>query len=67
LFARYAAELTQHTAVDHRSITMYPIPPEHTEDGHSVGWNDELSELDKDFVGRLSRPDAGLRPRLPVL
>lgn len=50
VFSTYAMDLTQHTAVDQRSIMMYPIPPEHTEDGFSVGWNDELSNLDKRFM-----------------
>jgi serralysin len=49
----YAANLTQHAAVDHQSIMMYPVPAQHTEDGYSVGWNDELSELDKSFIRAL--------------
>lgn len=53
LYATYAAELTQHTKLDRRSIMMYPIPAEFTEDGYSVGWNDELSELDSAFISRL--------------
>jgi hypothetical protein len=53
IFSRYATNLTRHTAVDDRSIMMYPIPATHTEDGYSVGWNDQLSEPDKEFISQL--------------
>jgi astacin (peptidase family M12A) len=49
----YSTDRTQYTAVDPNSIMMYPIPAEHTEDGTSVAWNDELSDLDKAFASKL--------------
>ncbi len=34
------------SAFDRNSIMLYPIPPELTRDGFSVGWNTELSSTD---------------------
>ncbi|MEZ4867785.1 MAG: hypothetical protein R3C14_41045 [Caldilineaceae bacterium] len=50
LFWRYDEESTQHSAFDPQSIMLYPIPPEFTEGGFSVGWNQLLSEEDKHFI-----------------
>ena len=36
--------------VDDKSIMMYPIPVQFTEDGFHVGWNDDLSVLDKKTI-----------------
>lgn len=50
LFQTYAAELTQHSAFDAQSIMLYPIPAEFTEGGFSVGLNQALSALDRDYI-----------------
>lgn len=41
------------TKADFESIMMYSFPPEWTLDGSSVGWNTELSEVDKSFIGSI--------------
>lgn len=38
---------------DPTSIMMYPISKEFTEDGMEINWNEQISEIDKDFVARL--------------
>ena len=38
------------TKLDRSSIMMYPIPASWTEDGTSVGFNNELSAIDKKFI-----------------
>ncbi len=53
LFRRYAADTTQYSVFDTASIMLYPIPQEHTEGDYSVGMNDELSAVDKAFVGMI--------------
>lgn len=52
LFNVYSADraFTQFTAFDPQSIMVYPVPPEHTLDGFTVGWNMALSATDKAFV-----------------
>jgi hypothetical protein len=47
---KYSEGETNHTAYDPRSIMEYSIPKELTTDGFSVGWNAELSSLDKEFI-----------------
>lgn len=50
LFKTYDAESTQFSAFDPHSIMLYPIPQEFTVGGFSVGWNQTLSTLDKEFM-----------------
>jgi hypothetical protein len=50
LFAKYAKNITQFTALDPQSIMMYPIPAAFTTDGFSVGLNKTLSTTDKSFI-----------------
>ena len=38
------------TAMDSKSIMMYPIPKSWTTDGFSTGFNSDLSEIDKKFI-----------------
>jgi len=47
---KYQENESNHTAYDPHSIMQYPIPPGLTLDGFTVGWNTELSPLDKQFV-----------------
>jgi hypothetical protein len=49
MFDRLAADQTQYTQMDPKSIMMYPIDPSLTLNGFSVGWNTTLSPLDIQF------------------
>lgn len=50
LFERYEESQTVHTELDRASIMLYAIPNELTVGDWSVGWNTELSEMDKKFI-----------------
>lgn len=41
---------TNSIAFDPESIMIYPIPPNWTQDGFTVGWNNEISQKDKNFI-----------------
>jgi hypothetical protein len=41
------------TQFDPKSIMLYPVPKEHTEDHVEFGWNTELSEMDKQKAAEL--------------
>lgn len=41
---------TNYTVFDPKSIMVYPVPPEWTNNGFSVDWNNILSERDKSFI-----------------
>ena len=43
---------TNFTAFDAKSIMLYPILPQHTLNGYSTDWNQELSTEDKRFMRR---------------
>jgi len=54
VFQAYSADLIKGTGtIDPKSIMMYPIPAQLTEDGFSVSWNRELSPTDKKFIKTL--------------
>ena len=54
IFQTYSADLIKGTdKVDPKSIMMYPIPKQLTEDGFTVDWNRELSPTDKKFIKTL--------------
>lgn len=53
IFTRYGADITQFSEFDPHSIMLYPIPNELTLGDFEVGWNKELSEMDKHFVAAL--------------
>jgi serralysin len=53
IFDAYAADLTVQTQVDPASIMMYPIPKGFTLDGFEVGWNTQLSPVDKGFIRQM--------------
>jgi hypothetical protein len=50
---RYSSEETRFTEHDPHSIMQYPVPEELTIGDFAIGWNNELSELDKSFVARM--------------
>jgi len=50
MFKKYDPSEGSGTAVDPKSIMMYPIPAAWTTDGFSVGMNGELSDTDKEFI-----------------
>jgi len=53
LFTRYSATITQFSSFDRDSIMLYPIPNEFTIGDFEVGWNRQLSPMDKQFVATL--------------
>ena len=52
LFKLYEADSTQFSNFDAKSIMLYPVLKAHTLDGFQVGWNRDLSDLDKEFIGQ---------------
>jgi hypothetical protein len=53
LFEAYDKNLTVFTAMDAKSIMMYPIDRRFTTDGFEVGLNSELSDTDKEFIKKI--------------
>ncbi len=54
ILLRYTSAQVYSTAVhDPSSIMQYPVPKELTLDGFEIGWNRELSEMDKAFISKL--------------
>jgi hypothetical protein len=53
LFTRYEADITQFSEFDPKSIMLYPIPNEFTVGDYEIGWNQELSALDKQFISTI--------------
>ncbi|MBC7774910.1 MAG: hypothetical protein H7246_05670 [Phycisphaerae bacterium] len=43
----------QHTSLDVQSIMAYSIPASLTTNGFSIPWNTQLSDLDKEFIGKM--------------
>ena len=52
IFAVYSRDATNFSRFDPTSIMEYAVPDELTIGSYSIGWNTELSELDKDFMRR---------------
>lgn len=50
LFARFNTSEVTNSAFDKQSIMLYPIPKEFTNDGFSVGMNNQLSATDISFI-----------------
>jgi serralysin len=50
MFEAFAASETNFSALDPSSIMMYPIPPQWTLNGFSVGLNQSLSTVDQEFI-----------------
>lgn len=53
VFQKYDRALTQFTAIDPKSIMMYPIPRQLTTDGFEVGINTTISETDRRFIAEM--------------
>ncbi len=53
VFNRYNKLFTQYSHYDPTSIMQYPIPPEITTNGFTVGWNTKLSDTDRSFIGQI--------------
>ncbi len=53
LVAQFPERTTNYTEYDPKSIMHYPIDPELTVGGWSVGWNTMLSDQDKAFIAEL--------------
>jgi hypothetical protein len=53
LFEPYSRDRTQFSRFDPQSVMLYPIPQEHTVGDYSVGFNRELSETDRQFIGTI--------------
>jgi serralysin len=53
LFRKFAVDHKNYTAFDQHSIMLYPIPKELTGGKLEVGWNTNLSETDKRFIGEM--------------
>lgn len=51
LFNKYSLEQTQFSAFDPQSIMLYPISNNLTIGDFEVGWNNELSNMDKQYIG----------------
>jgi serralysin len=52
MFHTFSDQETNFTALDPRSIMMYPIPERWTTNGFSVGLNSNLSKKDKEFISQ---------------
>jgi hypothetical protein len=53
IFETYSKDQTMYTTFDPSSIMLYAIPRELTTNGFAVGWNTELSEMDRAFIGQV--------------
>ena len=53
LFYKYSMSSSNSSRFDPDSIMIYPIPEEFTTDGYSVGWSNELSATDKEWISML--------------
>jgi hypothetical protein len=58
ILEHYSHRLAYASDFDPRSIMLYPVPPELTGGRLSVGWNNDLSDLDRAHI-RLLYPPAG--------
>jgi hypothetical protein len=52
IFQVYSEDSTNHTAFDPTSIMEYAIPDSLTIGSYAIGWNTELSQLDREFMRR---------------
>lgn len=54
VYATFAEASTNHsTQFDPDSIMTYPIPPEHTLDGYTIPWRNQLSAIDKSHIAQV--------------
>ncbi|PET74810.1 hypothetical protein CN533_05050 [Priestia megaterium] len=53
IFKHYSRTITNFTSFDKKSIMLYAIPNSLTEGDYEVGWNKNLSEMDKQFMNEM--------------
>lgn len=53
VIVRYSQEDTRYTQHDPKSIMQYPVQKELTKGAFEIGWNNDLSELDKGFIAKM--------------
>ena len=53
LFQKYNSAETINSDYDPLSIMQYPLPPGFTTNGFVVGWNNQLSQTDIDFIRKI--------------
>ena len=61
IFAKYGTTSTNFSAFDRQSIMLYAIPEALTIGTYSVGWNRDVSDTDKSFIGTMY-PKAPAKP-----
>jgi hypothetical protein len=59
IFQKYSATITQFSNYDTSSIMHYPVDPALTDGNFKVGWNRQLSDTDKNFIGQMYPKDGG--------
>lgn len=72
IFRKYSKSITQFSDWDKGSIMSYAVPKSLTDGAFSIGWNRNLSETDKNFVGQMypfpkSEDDVDFVRRLSIL
>jgi hypothetical protein len=66
IFSVYSEDSTNHTSFDPTSIMEYAIPDSLTVGSYAIGWNTELSQLDREFMRRqYPRGAAGTQEVVP--
>jgi hypothetical protein len=50
---RYSRDETRFSHHDPKSIMQYPVPKSLTVGGFEIGWNEDLSHMDKSFIARM--------------
>ncbi len=65
VFAVFDRSQVHFSAYDRASVMQYPVPPELTTDGRGIGWNTDLSALDRAYVSAMY-PTAQPPPPPPV-
>ena len=53
VIVRYSQSDTRYTQHDPHSIMQYPVQKELTKGGFEIGWNNDLSDLDKEFIAMM--------------
>jgi hypothetical protein len=53
ILVRYSPRGTRFSKYDAKSIMQYPVSSKWTKNGFTIGWNTELSRLDKSFISRM--------------
>lgn len=67
IFDTYDKESTNYSEFDRQSIMLYAIPEELTIGDYSVGWNSDLSAMDKQHIGVVYPKTDGPTPPVVVI